>query len=235
MRIANKIIYNIAFVLAITTLYNCGGGGGGGEEIPEDPKPATLIFPLQNSECNEGTIISETESRVTFEWNEAVDANSYTLVLTNLLENTTRNINTVGTSKSETILRGVPYSWYIVSKANGTPNTANSETWKFYNAGIAVENYAPFPAGLLSPVMGGLATTSTTLKWEGSDIDNDIQSYDVYLSTTSPPTTLLGNTVSPSFDTSSLTPDTVYYWSVTTKDGHGNQSLSPIFEFRTQQ
>ncbi len=231
----HNIINKLSFALfSIIMLTSCGGGGdnGGGEE--KTPQPSVLVFPLENSECNEGTIVSDSQSRVAFEWNEATDADSYTLVITNLLDNTTRNINANGTSKEELILRGTPYSWYVISKANGSSKTANSPTWKFYNAGVAVQNYAPFPAELVGPAMGGLASTSTTLKWNGSDIDNDIESYDVYLGTANPPTTLLQNTTNTSLGTGTLNADTIYYWSVTSKDAHGNNSQSQVFEFRTQ-
>jgi len=179
--------------------FACGGsddGGnanGGGPNIVS-PEASTLVFPIQNSECNEGIVISDTESNVTFEWNASANTDSYTLVLKNLLDDTTRNITATTTTKQETILRGVPYSWYVTSRSNSSIITANSETWKFYNAGEGVENYAPFPAGLVSPPMGGLTNLSPNLSWTGSDIDNDITNYDVYLSTTNPPNTLQEST-----------------------------------------
>ncbi len=231
-----KFMKRCLCLVLLFQLFACGGSGesGGGEETVVNPKAASLIFPLENSECNEGTIISDTQSKVLFEWNQAEDTDSYTLVIKNLLDNTTRNINTNATSKEENILRGVPYSWHVISKAIGNSNTANSSTWKFYNAGAAVENYAPFPAELVSPTMGGLATTSTSLKWNGSDVDNDIESYDVYLDQANPPTVLHGNTTSSSMNGLSLDANTVYYWRIISKDSHGNSSQSPVFEFRTQ-
>jgi len=234
---SNKLIKLFSLLCVLLIFTGCGGSENGGGDIIDPvppPKATTLVFPLQNSECNEGVILSETQSRVTFEWNTSEDTDSYTLVLTNLLDNTTKSTTTSNTTKDENILRGVPYSWYVTSKANGNSTTADSPSWRFYNAGVAVENYAPFPAELVSPVMGSLTTTSATLEWIGSDLDNDIESYDVYLGTNNPPTTLHENTNNTTSNTSSLNVDTVYYWSVTTKDGHGNNSQSPVFEFRTQ-
>lgn len=228
-------LFSLLFVFLI--FIACGGSGDGGGDIIDPvppPKATTLVFPLQDSECNEGVIVSETQSRVTFEWNASDDTDSYTLVITNLLDNTSKSSTTSNTTKDEDILRGVPYSWLVTSKANGNSTTADSPLWKFYNAGDAVENYAPFPAELVSPIMGGLANTSTTLEWIGSDLDSDIDSYDVYLDTNNPPTVLHENTSSMTSNVSSLSANTVYYWSVTTKDAHGNTSQSPVFEFRTQ-
>ncbi|AUP80576.1 fibronectin type III domain-containing protein [Flavivirga eckloniae] len=231
----NKHIKPLAYLFVLLIIAGCGGsddgGDGGGNTTP---KAAALLFPLENSECNEGTIVSDEMSTVPFEWEASENTDSYTLVIENLLDNTVKNVNTQSTTVQETILRGVPYAWLVVSKVNGSTQTAISPKWRFYNAGAPVENHAPFPAELVSPVMGGLAVTSPDLKWTGSDIDNDIESYDVYLDTANPPTTLLTNTSSSNASGTNLNPDTVYYWKVVTKDGHGNTSQSPVFEFRTQ-
>ncbi|WP_405293567.1 fibronectin type III domain-containing protein [Algibacter sp. Ld11] len=230
-----KFIIKILIIVCTVSFYGCSGGDGGGDDDGgKAPEKATLVFPLNNSECNEGDIISETQTKVTFEWNASANTNKYTIVLKNLVDNTTRNINTTNTSQSENLLRGVPYSWSVISKSNSNTTTATSDTWKFYNAGLGVENYAPFPAELVAPNMGGLTSTTTTLEWNGSDIDNDIESYDVYLGTSNSPTTLLESISSTSSSASGLTANTVYYWKVVTTDTHGNNSESPVFEFRTQ-
>lgn len=228
-----KFIIKILIIVCAVSFYGCNGGddNGGGGEAPEKP---TLVFPFNNSECNEGYIISDIQTLVTFEWNPSANTNKYTLVIKNLSDNTTRNINTTNTTQSENLLRGVPFAWYVISISNSNSTTSTSDTWKFYNAGLGVENYAPFPAELVAPIMGGLTNTNTTLEWKGVDIDNDIESYDVYLGTTNPPTTLLESISSTSSSASGLTANTVYYWKVITNDTHGNNSESPVFEFRTQ-
>ncbi|AXT50214.1 hypothetical protein D1818_04995 [Aquimarina sp. BL5] len=232
--IYNKSIKYTA-LLVMTILLSACGGGDDGPGVPEqNPKASTLVFPIQNSECNEGSSISETESLVTFEWNESANTNSYTVVLENLTDNTTRNIPSNNTTKEINLLKGIPYSWYVISESNVTTTTANSETWKFYNAGEGVENYAPFPADLVSPTMGSTTNTSVTLNWTGSDIDNDIDNYDVYFGTSNPPNTLQESTTNLSININSLTANTVYYWRVISNDSHGNNSQSPIFEFITQ-
>ena len=71
-----SLFKNMMFFLAVSMMISCGGDGdeGGGNSDPEpdpvpDPVAATLIFPDNNTECNEGEIISETQSRVLFQWN----------------------------------------------------------------------------------------------------------------------------------------------------------------------
>jgi hypothetical protein len=113
--------------------------------------------------------------------------------------------------------------------------TSLSAVWKFYNAGDPLESYTPFPADIVAPIMGSTITDVTTqsLSWLGSDIDNDIVSYDVYFDTTNPPTTFEVNTVSTSINVT-VSANNTYYWRVVTKDSQGNNSQSEIFEFRIE-
>ncbi len=233
-----KTIKRLSLIMFLSVFISCGGGGDDSPTpTPEEadaPKAAVLKFPLKDVECNEGTIISDDESTVTFEWESAEFATSYDVIYTDLDADEEKKTSVTGTTADITLKRGVPYAWHVISKSDKTDKTATSETWKLYNSGPGVISFVPFPAELVSPPMGGLASINTELEWNGSDADNNIESYDVYLDTANPPITLLGNTTSMEYATSGLTPDTVYYWRVDTKDVHGNATRSQIFEFRTQ-
>ncbi|MEW4925459.1 fibronectin type III domain-containing protein [Algibacter sp. 2305UL17-15] len=225
-------------ILALTiVLFSCSGGdssGDGGDKILP-PEATSLISPTKDEECKQGNIVSDTESNVRFEWSKADNATSYTLVIKNLDTNTTEENTTNDVITSIKLLRGVPYSWHVVSKASNTTTTATSETWKFYNAGEGVSNYAPFPAEVVSPNIGATTNTTVSLEWTGSDIDNDIAAYDVYLDTANPPTKLQqANETANKISNISLTANTTYYWRVITKDAAGNTSKSQVFEFKTQ-
>lgn len=227
MRIINSIILAIASLLFI----NCGGDS---PEAPKNPSASTLTSPLKDAECNTGTILSTAESSVTFQWKAADNAESYTLVLTNLNTKAVTQKSEKTNSSVVTLLRGVPYSWKVISKNTKTTITATSDTWKFYNAGIGVTNYAPFPAEASSPNMGSTTVNATvSLKWNASDIDNDITKYEVYLGTVNPPTTLHSTTAVKQVDNISLIAKTVYYWRIVTTDSKNNVSTSAIFDFRT--
>jgi hypothetical protein len=225
---------------ALLLLVSCGGG----EEPTTDPPPpppvpaplaATLIFPDNNTECNEGTIISETQSTVLFEWNASQNTDSYELNLRNLSTNNVAKSNASTPSISVTLLQGTPYEWFIVSKANGTVETATSASWKFYNQGPGIENYAPFPAEVVRPARGSAvgATGTIVLEWTGSDVDNDLADFDVYFDTADIPATLLGTTNESSIE-ATIAANTVYYWRIVSRDSQGNTSQSEIFEFRVQ-
>ncbi|PIF01149.1 MAG: hypothetical protein CR994_03165 [Maribacter sp.] len=227
----NILKYPLSAIL-IGILISCGGGGDDSPVTVTPPNAATLVFPENNTECLEGTIISNTESNVTFLWNASENTDSYTVNLRNLDTNTSLSLN-AGTNELETtLLRGTPYSWSVTSKANGTNETAESNLWKFYNAGPAIENYAPFPAEVVQPTMGSsIDAGGITLSWKGSDVDNDIDSYDLYIDENNPPSTLLENTTANSLDFEAVS-GKVYYWKVVTNDSAGNTSNSEIFQFK---
>ncbi|MEW4922891.1 hypothetical protein [Algibacter sp. 2305UL17-15] len=229
----SKRTYTVALILGM--MVSCSGGGdSGGEEEILDPTKAALIFPNNNEECTAGVVISNTQAKLTFDWNKADNTTAYTLFLKNLETNATQDFDSNSDDLEITIERGTPYSWYVVSKSNKTTNTATSDTWKFYLAGIGVENYAPFPAELKSPTNGAAISAATAnLEWTGNDVDNDIKEYDVYLDTNTSPTTKVSTTTVQKLDSHSVSASTTYYWKVVTRDNHGNTSTSEVYSFST--
>ena len=229
-----------ALIGSMLLLMACGGGDSPAPEPPPPvvvtpPSAATLVFPDNNTECNEGTVINESQSTVLFQWNASQNTDTYELNLRNLDNNNTAKTNASSNEALITLLRGTPYEWFVVSRANGTNVVATSASWKFYNQGPGVENYAPFPAEVVSPARGSTvgATGTITLEWTGSDVDNDIVDFDIYFDTNASPTALLGTTAASSLD-ASITANTVCYWRVVSRDSQGNTSQSEIFEFRVQ-
>ena len=231
--------YLFKFILLVSGLIltNCSGGDGGGSEGGKDNPPvaATLQFPEQNSECTEGTNITATKSTIAFDWTDAQNASTYQLVLKNLATQTTSTHNTNDSNLALQLDRGTPYSWYVISKNSGT-QTAQSTTWKFYNAGAAETSYAPFPADLVAPQMGiGMVntTTSVNLQWTGSDVDNDISGYEVLFGTANPPTSSIGTPTDTNLQVN-VSSGNDYYWKVITTDLVGNTSTSEIFQFKVK-
>ena len=230
MRLVEKIILILILSLGIS----CGGDNDNDTAPVEilDPTIVTLNFPENNTECNEGTIISESRSDVVFKWAGAINNDSYIIYLKNLETDITTNYGTAFEELSIAILRGVPYSWWVVSKVSGNSKTEESEIWKFYNAGLPKESHPPFPAEVVSPVMGSTIESGTLkLQWEGSDIDNDIASYTVLLDTSETPTLSAGNATTNSLNVE-VESDKVYYWKVISVDSAGNKSNSEIFQFK---
>ncbi len=232
-------IVKYSLLLGCVFLMSCGGGGddSGGPDPDPDPVPApaaaTLVFPDDDTECNEGEIVNDTQSTVTFEWNASQNTDSYEVNLRDLNTNNTSRTISNTTTADITIGRGVPYEWFVVSRASGTNETANSPTWRFYNQGPGVENYAPFPAEAVNPPRGATINDSdtVTLEWEGGDVDDDLSEFDVFFGTDVDPTSLLETTANNTSE-ATISSGQVFYWKVVSKDSQGNTSQSEIFEFR---
>ena len=114
-------------------------------------------------------------------------------------------------------------------------SSAYSTVYSFYTEGVALSNHLPFIPELISPVNNAvLNTTTTTLKWAGSDVDtNDVLNYDVFFGTESNPVTkVVDNKTATSFDVT-IQPSKVYYWRVVVKDNKGGETTGQIWSFRT--
>lgn len=222
------------FVLACGGSDGNGDGDGGGEPDPVPaPSATSLIFPDNNSECTEGDIISDSQSQVVFEWNASQNTDSYQINLRNLNTGTNSVSSSTGTTSPVLLQRGVPYEWFVVSRANGTTETAASPTWRFYNAGPGINNYAPFPAQAVAPTRGATleATPSVVLEWSGSDVDNDISSYNLSFGTENPPPVFATELSETTLDVV-VEPGNTYYWQVATIDAAENVTNSEVFVFR---
>lgn len=221
------------YVIAMSIIFSCSKEE---EEtamvILDPPAAAVLIFPENNTECNEGIVVSDTETDVLFQWQAADNTSSYILQITNLNTGTSRNISTVSTEFFIRILRGTPYSWSVVSKSGTNNLTAESQVWRFYNAGLPEESFPPFPADAVSPQPGSsVESGDIALEWQASDIDNDIASYTVFLDTANPPVTEAAVTSNNSL-TVTVASGLVYYWKIITTDVVGNASDSQVFQFK---
>ena len=200
------------------------------------PLPVVLIFPEDNTECNEGEIESDTNSKVTFEWTISANTDNYEIQIRNL--NTNQIITKVANTNSVTvsILRGTPFEWNVISKANNVASTAASAKWQFFNAGTGIENHAPFPASLTSPKNQEVVdsyTASLYLKWNSNDLDNDVLEFEVFFGTDE----VFENPVAITsdkeyfFGSSSIVKGDVYYWKIKSIDSKGNSSMSQVFSF----
>lgn len=210
----------------------------------QEPEPvpagiATLIAPANNEACLDGTPVSDTQSSVDFQWNAATNAMNYKLIVTNLLTNQTQNFSSVTPNLQVTLVHQTPYQWQV--EAMGEPETlpTSSESWKFYLAAEAQTNYAPFPPQLLLPESAATVTPINgliNLSWSASDLDNDIERFEIYLDTNDGSTKLkdqsyAGETTTIEVDVES---NQIYYWKIVAIDSSGNRSDSGIYNFRTQ-
>ncbi|TFF35669.1 fibronectin type III domain-containing protein [Mucilaginibacter psychrotolerans] len=226
-------VYKIILIVAVL---NIGCGKKSVDITIPPPAKAELLLPASNSACTAGIAVSDAESTVTFNWAVAEHADSYELYIKNLLTGTLSKHLSTANQANVTLLKGTPYSWYVISTSAKVPETAQSDTWKFYNSGPGVLSYAPFPAVIKAPIYNQVISTATVeLSWTGSSVENNITGYDIYLSSNSSSLALQKSDVKDLFLANiAVNPNTVYYWKVITKDAHGNKSDSGIYQFVTK-
>ena len=208
-------------------------------ELPADPEVANLISPLDKETCLDGVSINDTQSNVNFVWGTATGALSYELEIANLLTQSTQLYSSDTNELSIALSKAEPYSWAVRSIGETGTTPSMSDPWKFYLAGDAVVNYAPFPAELITPRSGANTTPDINnlviLRWTADDVDDDLNRFEVYLDTTDG-TTLNQEIAYQAQETQlevEVENNTVYYWKIVAIDLNGNQSSSGVYTFRT--
>ena len=209
------------------------------ETIPLNPSAPNLISPANDETCLDGTSINDSQSNVEFRWSSAANTISYELVVTNLLTQSSQtypassNQTTVALSKAE------PYNWSVKSFGEVGSIPSESVQWKFYLAGDAIVNYAPFPSELISPQSGANITPDinnlVTLIWNASDVDGDLSQFEIYLDESDAST--LNTTLEYQSEEERIEVEvknnTTYYWKIIAIDNNKNQSSSGVYAFRT--
>ncbi|MBT8321771.1 MAG: hypothetical protein KJO90_08930 [Eudoraea sp.] len=221
----------IALLLAGVLIMSCSK-----DSPPKPPEAALLVFPEQNSECTTGVDLNAETSQVEFRWQEAKYTDSYELNVTNVNSGTTQTSTTTALSALQPLEKGALYRWNIRTRNEKTEDIITSETWLFYNAGSET-SYPPFPAEIVAPLSGASVVrdinNEITLEWISSDVDNDVERFEIYLDTSNPPTTLVA---SPSVSLNSVKVgverDTVYFGKIITRDRENNTSDSGVYSFR---
>jgi hypothetical protein len=230
-----KTIQSFSILLIFTLIV---WGCSSSEPAPLNPSIPTLSFPINEETCLEGTSINDSQSSLEFRWSAAQNVESYRLDIKNLSTNQKESFNTSGTSYSATLLTGTPYSWNITAVGEEGSEPASSVSWKFYLAGPGITNYTPFPSELLAPRSGSSVTPvdgSITLTWNGSDVDGDLDYYELYLDTADA-TTLVQQINAESSTTAyivAVESSTTYSWKVIAVDANGNKSSSGVYSFLT--
>ncbi len=229
-----QLLMSLLFLLTLTACPGSKGDGVNPDSLG-DPGSVSLIFPENNSECTEGAVVDDLQSAITFQWEASESADYYEVNLKNLIDGSTQLTESGHNESTITLASNTPYEWFVVSKSNASDTGLKSATWKFYNAGAGVVNYAPFPAEALYPERGGSipATTKLNLQWQAEDVDGDIVDFEVFFGTETAPSTAIGTTEATTIEVN-VSSGQSYYWQVKTKDGKGNTSHSEVFNFKVQ-
>lgn len=246
MKLTHYFLYVLSFVFIVSCSAEDDDSGKTTPPVTQQPAPAptpqvpapgksSLSAPENNEVCYEGEEVDETNSEVTFSWDASSDTDTYDLVITN--QETSQSQTESGitsTSKAVTLATDVSYSWKIVSKANDTSDTTDSDTWQFYLAGDGQENYAPFPATIISPTSGAAVDANNgtvTLSWEGNDPDEgDNLTYTIYFDEVDGLQDPIEEELTETTLDVSVESGKTYYWRVKTSDGKSS-SFTLVYSF----
>lgn len=159
----------------------CGGSEStGGEDPfidgPVLPGKAVGTLPVNGEPCVDYQPVagSDTRVEVSFQWNSALNADSYLLIVLDGLSEVFRSSYTTRQASVE-LDRGKTYSWSVV--AVNTDGQTLGDTYSFTTPGIPEGNFAPYAAEIsmdFNTVDGTLSVT-----WTGSDPDGDPITFDV--------------------------------------------------------
>ena len=207
--------------------------------VPINPSAPTLISPANDETCLDGTSINDSQSNVDFRWSSAANALSYELVVTNLLTQSSQTYPATSNQTTVALTKSEPYSWSVKSIGEVGSIPSLSTQWKFYLAGDAVINYAPFPSELISPRSGANVTPDINklieLNWNALDVDDDLAQFEVYLDK-SDATTLIKSLEFQTEEVSievEVENNTTYFWKIIAIDTNQNNSSSGVYSFRT--
>lgn len=228
-----KLLYTAILSIALTA---CGGGGGDNPEptptVNTNPTTPVLTYPTNNLLCIDNT--------VDFVWNASSDEDGDTItyeiqVATDIaftaIEHT---LTSTSTTKTIALDKGISYYWRVKATDSQNGSSEYSSINQFYTEGIGTSNYLPFAPTLISPTLNSVIQESTvSLNWSASDVDNDALSFDVYLDTVTPPTTIISSNQTTTNYTATLNSSTNYYWKIVVKDGNSGETNGQIWSFIT--
>lgn len=228
---------NIFFITIGIFLTACGGSSGDDtppsppEIINKAPSTPTQIYPENNALCINNT--------VNFSWNAASDPenDALTYVVEVSKNNTftpvteTKTVTTTSTSIS--LEKGVAFYWRV--KAKDSKNSSDfSSSNSFYTEGEGYTNHIPFVPELVAPNMNTIEQNTTTdLKWNANDVDNDALTFDVYFDTNNPPVSKIGENITDNTLNVTLEASKDYFWKIVVKDNKGGIAIGQIWNFKT--
>ena len=202
--------------------------------IPE-PDSALLTTPENSNTCVPLSTTA-TQGVVNFGWEEAQNTDSYEVFVRNSITQTEQKKSADLTSTTFTLDRGVPYSWWVVSSSEASAVNTRSEVWTFYLEALQQQSFLPFSAQLNAPWDDQdivLSSGYVNLQWTGSDLDDDIAYYQVYIGTDAAQMSLVQDNQITSSYSALLDVGQTYFWQIITIDQRGNKSQSAIKSFTT--
>jgi len=223
-------------ILVVNFLIACGGSGDDLESIAvvenKTPSIPVLMAPVNNLLCTDNT--------VTFNWGSSLDLDGDTINYTMQIATDNQflqiviDTNIKETKTTFTLDKGKAYYWRVKATDSKNESSSFSSIFQFYTEGIASENHSPFSPGLVSPKLSSVVqTTTATLEWTASDVDNDTLVFDIFFGTQNPPLQKFSANQSETILNVEVASSKEYFWKVVVKDSKGAQSIGQVWNFKT--
>ena len=137
-----------------------------------------------------------------------------------------RHIITGSNTDTVNVINGGIYYWQVIT-TDANHMTSTGPVWSF------VVHSHPTTVVLGAPANNSTySLASGSLNWTCSDPEGFPLTYDVYLGKTNTPG-IVGEGISATTYTPTLSPNTVYYWKVVAHDPYGASSMSALHSFTT--
>jgi len=222
-----KTIIFLSFILVIG-IYSCGVDS---EVLEYQKSTIKLLYPEDNSEVTDGTILADSTNTLVFKWEflDYTENHLFFIELINLDNDIIEIYESNSNGASIPLQRNHNYSWQVTDSIHNS-----SLVWTFKNIGPWDNSVAPLPATAISPVSGAsISQTSTAVNliWESEDGDDDIIGYDLYFGETEEPALVVSDITTSRYNDIPVEAGKTYYWKIVTKDSVGNESTSEVFNF----
>lgn len=217
-----KIIVKLAFCLLL--MVSCGGNDDSPPVVNERViGNFNLVFPDNNHICTSGDYADDNNVAIEFSWTAAENANGYLLEITDQNTQEVTSLTSSTIEKSVSISKATQFSWKVTALQLEKTKESDSGTWSFYSQGIPEENYSPFPADI-SVVDNENGTIE--IEWTGSDLDNDIELYEVYFGNSNEPILIASKDNDSESVQQSITYGVEYYLKIISIDSRGHKSIA---------
>lgn len=209
-------------ILYIAILFFLLTGCEGKFEPTNSLDSVNLLLPINNEQCL-GIKLDTDKVRVEFHWD---DINQVANYIIDYADGVTRESNSLTTSDSFIFIDlepGTLYTWNV-TVSDDFGDSKKSEDFSFYTEGLAEANHVPFPAKI---EIQENPNNNVDVLWEGGDLDDDIDYYQVFFSQENPPIEFIDNTTENSFNIDVVS-GSIYYLNIITFDQNGNFSESKL-------
>lgn len=186
------------------------------------PDAIQLLLPENNQQCL-GLKLDSDKIRVEFDWDDVDDITLYSITYTDGVTDDSMTLTTSDSFISIDLEPGTLYTWSITVE-NIVGDSITSDEFSFYTEGLNEPNHTPFPAEIaISENMNG----TIDISWQGSDLDDDIDYYQVFFGPSDPPEEIEANTANTTLNVT-VQPNQAYFLNVRTFDSNGNFSDSKL-------